>query len=160
VGSDDAEAMDAPVVVVGIGGAGGVGVLEDVLPLAAAAASTLLCVHVEGQTAVPEPGTAALLLARTEATGLCHLDCELVMAGAGVDWTFEVRRGTPAVELAAAAEDADAACIVVGHKPGRRLGRRSLPRRLLRRTRRPVLVVPVAPAPLIPDSAPERRGPE
>jgi len=153
---DDAGLIAAPVVVVGINGVRGVEVLADVLPLAVVAGSRILCVHVESQTAVPEPGTAAFLLAQSEATGLCHLDCELVMAGAGVDWAFQVRRGRPATELAAVADEVDAACIVVGHEAGRRLSRRSLPRRLLRRSHRPVLVVPVAPEPLLPIVAPDR----
>jgi len=121
------------------------GVLEDVLTLASATSSRIVCVHVEPTTAAPEPGTAALMLARAEATGLCHLDCELVMARAELDWSFEVRRGAPVDELVAAADDVDAGCIVVGHQRGRRLGRRSFARRLLRRTQRPVLVVPVDP---------------
>jgi nucleotide-binding universal stress UspA family protein len=73
------------------------------------------------------------------------LDCELVLAGHDIAWSFERRQGDAATELLRAADDHDATCVVVG-RHGHRLITRvlmgSVTDRLVHHADRPVLVVP------------------
>lgn len=65
---------------------------------------------------------------------------------AGLIWSYHQARGDPAEALTRLAEELDAACIVVGatrqHALPHFAGGDSVARRLLRRQKRPVLVVP------------------
>lgn len=140
--------MPAPVVVVGVDGSEAAATaLAAAARLAADAGYRIVAVHAEhtpviatgapavGAVAVPDGG---------ELADRCHLDCELVLADTAVMWSFQVRRGDPVTVLVAAADELDAALIVVGrHSPRRRrllLG--SVLARLLSHAHRPVLLVP------------------
>jgi nucleotide-binding universal stress UspA family protein len=88
-----------------------------------------------------ESASAELLLAqRREAASL--------LAGTGVEWSYRIVQDDPAHALTQVAQELDALFIVVGAS-GRGLAQRlrhgSVPQMLMRRQRRPVLVVP-APA--------------
>jgi nucleotide-binding universal stress UspA family protein len=73
---------------------------------------------------------------------------ERILAGAGLGWTYEARRGDAAVELARAAEEHEALLIVVGTRGEGlrvaipRLIEPSVSHGVIRRQHRPVLVVP------------------
>lgn len=139
--------MPAPLVVVGVDGSEAAATaLAAAARLAADAGYCLVAVHAEHATVIatgaPAVGAVAVLDGG-ELADRCHLDCELVLAGTGVTWSFEVRRGDPAAVLRAVADDLDAALIVVSHSPRRRrllLG--SVLARLLGHAERPVLLVP------------------
>jgi nucleotide-binding universal stress UspA family protein len=122
--------------------------------LATLAAARLVAVHVKHVPAAvhasPSSGLGHLTEANEDAADHAHLDCELVLGLYDLRWSFEVRQGDPATELARVADAHDAVCIVVG-----RHGRHRIPHiaagsvtdRLLRRAGRPVLVVPSAAGP-------------
>lgn len=142
------------VIVVGVDGSGGAAVaLAATARLAAATGTGVVGVHVAHVpaivTATPEALAAgAAVVANDELADRCHLDCELALAGTGIAWTFELRYGDPATELARAGQDHDAACIVVGrhgHRPLARLLLGSVTDRLVHHADRPVLVVPPMP---------------
>ena len=73
---------------------------------------------------------------------------EAVLARSGITWSYDTRRGDPADVLALAADERDALMIVVGTRGEgiraalERLLDRSVSHGLIRRQRRPVLVVP------------------
>jgi nucleotide-binding universal stress UspA family protein len=73
---------------------------------------------------------------------------ERTLAGSGLEWAYEVRRGDAAVELARAAAEYDALFIVVGSRGAglgaaiSRLERPSVSHRAIGCQGRPVLVVP------------------
>lgn len=120
--------------------------------LAATTGAVLIAVHVSRLPAAVHaaPITAAgeLAAANDLAADHAHFDCELLLAGHDIPWTFETRQGDAATELQRAADDHDAACIVVGHHRHRLLSRvlmRSVTDRLLSRADRPVVVVPTPP---------------
>lgn len=97
---------------------------------------------------IPTPGSYAgeLVVAQEGATDRCHLDCEVALAGSGVPWQFEVRHGDPVTELARAASDHDAICVVVGRSARRHFGSHlTTSERLVQRCDRPVLIVPPKP---------------
>lgn len=139
---------------VGVDGSGGAAAaLAAAARLAAATGHGIVAVHVAYLpaivTATPEALAAgAAVTASVELTDHCHLDCELALAGTGIAWSFELRYGDPATELARAGDDHDAACIVVGrhgHRPLARLLLGSVTDRLVHHADRPILVVPPVP---------------
>ena len=75
-----------------------------------------------------------------------HDALETDLHDAGIEWTYHEQRGDPAHALAQLAAELDALYIVVGatHSGGLRhlVGGESVPKRLLRHQRRPVLIVP------------------
>jgi nucleotide-binding universal stress UspA family protein len=138
-----------PVLVVGVdGSSGGFDALRTAADLAAATGASLAAVYVArlpvSMFAAATPSAAELTAAVDEAADHAHVECELLLAGRGVPWSFESRMGDPATELLHVADDRDAVCIIVGHR-GRRLSRiltGSVTDRLIRDGRRAVLVVP------------------
>ncbi len=81
--------------------------LERALELATQRHTHLVVVHVIPATsgfAIAVPTAAgAVALTREELADRCHLDCELALAGADLDWSFEIRAGDAATALADAA---------------------------------------------------------
>jgi len=77
-----------------------------------------------------------------------HSSVERTLAGSGLGWAYEIRRGDAAVELARAAEKYNALFIVVGSRGAglgaviSRLERPSVSHRAIGCQSRPVLVVP------------------
>jgi nucleotide-binding universal stress UspA family protein len=73
---------------------------------------------------------------------------ERTLAGSGLDWDYEIRRGNAAIELARAAHEYDALFIVVGSRGAglgaaiSRLERPSVSHQAIGCQTRPVLVVP------------------
>ena len=77
----------------------------------------------------------------------CRLHCTDILDAADLRWTFEIRHGNPADELMKAAEDHNAAFVVVGRQGHHILGgllAGSVSQRLLHHARRPLLVIPAA----------------
>lgn len=105
--------------------------------------------HVPGALDVaPVSGAGTLHAATVLTADEVHVDCEVALADQEVPWTFETRRGDPATELRRAADDHDAACIVVGHhRHGlvTRLLMGSVADRLVHDAPRPIIVVPPEP---------------
>jgi len=91
---------------------------ERALELATQRHTHLVVVHVIPATsgfAIAVPTAAgAVALTSEELADRCHLDCELALAGADLDWSFEIRAGDAATALADAAHRHRAACVVVG----------------------------------------------
>lgn len=120
--------------------------------LAAATGGRIIAIHVVRAhplaTAAPVSAAGALAVVDDEVTDRCHMDCELVLAGAEVPWQFEVRHGDPVTELARAAADHDAICVTIGRSLRRRFicgSRATMSERLVHRCDRPVLIVPPEP---------------
>ncbi len=141
--------MAAPVVVVGVDGSErSVSALAAAVRLADATGGRIIAIHVVRAytlaTTGPASAAGALAVTNDEITDRCHMDCELVLAGTDVSWSFEVRHGDPANELTRAAADHDAVCITIGRNPQRRFtfGSGSTMQRLVHRSDRPVLIVP------------------
>ena len=142
--------MAAPVVVVGVNGSErSVPALVTAVRLAAVTGNRIVAVHVVHSHSLakgaPVSGAGALAIADDEATDRCHMDCELVLAGADVAWQFEVRHGDPVTELARAATDHDALCVTIGRSVRRRLicgSHSTVSERLVHQCDRPVLIVP------------------
>lgn len=142
--------MAAAVVLVGVDGSQrSVPALAAAARLAAVTGNRIVAVHVVPArplvTAAPVSGVGTLVVADDEATDRCHMDCELVLAGADVAWQFEVRHGDPVTELTPAAAEHDALCVAIGRSLRRRFtcgSRSTTSERLVRRCDSPVLVVP------------------
>ena len=141
--------MASLAIVVGVDGSErSLAALAAAVRLAAATGNRVVAVHVvhahSPGTAAPVSGAGAIAVADDEATDRCHMDCELVLAGADVDWQFEARHGDPVTELARAAADHDAICVTIGRSLRRRTirGSRSTMKHLVHRCDRPVLIVP------------------
>ncbi|MDP1818322.1 MAG: universal stress protein [Acidimicrobiales bacterium] len=139
-----------PVLIVGVDGSPAARhALGTAAKLAVASGACLVAVHVRQVPAIvyaaPVTGAGELAAANELAADHAHIDCELVLAGHDISWTFETRHGDAATELQRAADDHDAACIVVG-RHGHRLVTRvltgSVTGRLVHHAHRPVLVVP------------------
>jgi len=118
-------------------------VLGFTAPIVDAVAGELIVVHV-ARPFVPYLGPAsawgAALAAGAEAADALHLEAELVLAGFDAPWQFMARAGDPVTELLAAADEVDALFIALGR--GTRTSA-ALCDALVRRARRPVVVVPV-----------------
>lgn len=144
--------MSAGVILVGVDGSEyGDRALTVAAELAAVAGRRLVVVHVVhvpgAAAAAPTVGAGALVVSADELTDHCHVQCELALAPLAVAWSFEVRHGSPSVELLRTAAEFDAACLVVGRHGQSRLARLllgSVTDRLVGQADRPVLVVPPA----------------
>jgi nucleotide-binding universal stress UspA family protein len=114
--------------------------------LAQVIGATLLLVHVidladypiDPEAATWETASADTLLAERRQAGS-------LLAGTSTEWSYRIVHGDPAHALAEVAHEVDALFIVVGAS-GRGLAQRlrhgSVPQALLRKQRKPVLVVP------------------
>lgn len=142
-----------PVLIVGVDGTpASRHALAAAADLAATTGAALIAVHVARLPAAVHaaPVTAAgeLAAANDLAADHAHFDCELLLAGHDIAWTFQARHGDAATELQRAADDHDAAFIVVGqhrHRLVTRMLMRSVTDRLVHHAHRPVLVVPIPP---------------
>lgn len=139
-----------PVMIVGVDGSSAArDALDAAAKLARATDASLVAVHVAHLSGVlhvaPVTGSAALHAATELTADDVHVECELVLAAKDIRWTFEARHGDAATELRRAADEHDAACIVVGrHHHGlvARLLAGSVADRLVHEAQRPVVVVP------------------
>lgn len=128
--------------------------LDAAIEIAQRRSAHLVVVHVVATTpsaAVAVPSAAgAVALTGEELADRCHIDCELALAGTDLEWSFEIRAGDAARELAGAAQDHMAVCIVVGRHAHRTpVGRyRCTAIRVAEISRQPVLIVP-PPDPLV-----------
>lgn len=114
--------------------------------LARALAATLVVLHVVDVEDYPvDPDSDDWETAAKRTIDEERHDAERLLADAGVQWTFETARDEPVRALARSADDHDALFIVVGAS-GRGVAQRllhgSVPQALLRKQRKPVLVVP------------------
>jgi nucleotide-binding universal stress UspA family protein len=123
-------------------------VLDSAAQLAEAVGRPLVVVHVVALHA----GAGGLVPGRVggavvELADACHLECELLLVDADLDWSFEAHFGDVASELRRAARRHRAAALVVGASQGhhvRMLRGPSVPRRLTRDPDRPVVIVPLS----------------
>lgn len=147
------DAMSDPVVVVGVNGSpASDAALLVAAELAARFDGRLVVVHVEERSPLVDlnlvagSGAAALVIANSEMSDGCHLECELALAQSAVDWSFEVRVGHPGPELALTVRDFNAAWLVVGRSARRRFTPRrrsaSTIEHLVESAPVPVVVVP------------------
>jgi nucleotide-binding universal stress UspA family protein len=122
--------------------------------LAHATDRPLAVVHAEHIQPIAAAGTAmglgagAMVEAEDARADVCRRDCAEILDAADVRWTFEVRHGNPADELADAAAEHSAAYIVVGrhgHHGIVRLVAGSVSQRLLHHARHPLLIIPPPP---------------
>lgn len=111
--------------------------------LVVAVSAELIVVHV-ARPFVPHLGPAsawgAALEVRAVVADALHLEAELALAAFDAPWQFLVRTGDPVTEVLAAADAADALFIALGRSTRSSAG---LCDALVRRARRPVVVVPV-----------------
>lgn len=136
-------------VLVGVNKSAAALVVRAAADLAVALGVRLLVVHVERRSSLIDAnavaaGSGGFVAAMGEVSDRCHLDCEVALADHAAQWSFEIRLGDPAEELASAAADVDAGFVVIGgRRRGRwpRLRRSSTFERLLDRSRVPVVVV-------------------
>ena len=95
------------------------------------------------------PGAGAMIEAEHALAEVCRRNCADILDDAHVrSWTFEVRHGKPADELADAAAEHAATYIVVGrhgHHGLTRLLAGSVSQGLLHHARHPVLIIPPPP---------------
>lgn len=121
------------------------------IELAQATARTVVVVHVEHMPAIAAAGTAmgpgvgAMIEAEDAFAEVCRRDCADILHAATVEWTYEIRHGDPADELAQAAADHAASYLVVGRHGHPRLGRLlagSVSQRLSHHARHPLLIIP------------------
>ena len=110
-----------PVLIVGVdGGAGARHALGVAAELAGATGAALVAVHVAQVPAAVHMASgsaaAALVSAIDLAADHAHFDCELILAGRDVPWTFEARHGDTVTELLRAAEDHEACYTIVGRR--------------------------------------------
>lgn len=139
-------------IVVGFDGTvGSHAALYAAIELAQATARAVVVVHVEHMPPIAAAGTAmghgaaAMIEAEDAFADVCRRDCADILHAATVRWTFEVRHGNPAEELAQAAADHAASYIVVGrhgHHGLSRLLAGSVSQRLLHQARHPLLIIP------------------
>lgn len=114
--------------------------------LAQVLGATLLLLHVIDLADYPvDPEAADWETASVDTLLAERRQAETLLAGTGIEWTYRNVRGDPTNALAQAAHEVDALFIVVGAS-GRGLAQRllhsSVPQALLRKQRKPVLVVP------------------
>ena len=97
--------------------------------------------------ALAGPGAGEAFVAEADFSEHCRLLCTEALEPTDLRWTFEIRDGNPADELMKAAEDHNAAFVVVGRQGHHILGgllAGSVSQRLLHHARRPLLVIPAA----------------
>ena len=121
------------------------------IKLAHAADRPVAVVHVEHIPPIAVAGTAmglgagAMIAAEDALAEVCRRDCAEILDAANVRWTFEVRHGKPADELADAAAEHSATYIVVGrhgHHGLTRLLAGSVSQGLLHHARHPLVIIP------------------
>jgi nucleotide-binding universal stress UspA family protein len=121
------------------------------IKLAHATHRPIAVVHVEHTQPIAAAGTAmglgagAMIEAEDALSEVCRRNCADILDAAGVSWTFEVRHGNPADELAHAAAEHTATYLVVGrhgHHGLTRLLAGSVSQRLLHHARHPLLIIP------------------
>ncbi len=121
------------------------------IKLAHATHRPVAVVHVEHTQPIAAAGTAmglgagAMIEAEDALSEVCRRNCADILDAAGVSWTFEVRHGNPADELAHAAAEHTATHLVVGrhgHHGLTRLLAGSVSQRLLHHARHPLLIIP------------------
>jgi nucleotide-binding universal stress UspA family protein len=111
--------------------------------LAGRLGARLLVVHVVGLADYPIDPDAADWEARARSTVAAeHGQVRDLLEGRGLDWEFVLERGDPAARLAEVAARAHAVMTVIGTQR-HRLAAGPVTRHLTRRSRRPVLLVPV-----------------
>jgi nucleotide-binding universal stress UspA family protein len=148
--TDSPDSAPATTLVVGHGpGTESDNVLRTAAELARRLGARLHVVHVVTLDDYPvDPDAADWEEAAARALARQHKRVDRALAGRGVMWDYETRRGVPADELRSAAEEHDALLIVVGTRGE---GLRTVVSRLLEpsvshavigRQNRPVLVVP------------------
>jgi len=108
--------------------------------------ATLLLVHVIDLADYPiDPEAATWETASVDTLLAERRQAEKLLSGSGIEWSYRIVQDDPAHALAQLAHEVDALFIVVGAS-GRGLAQRllhgSVPQALLRRQRKPVLVVP------------------
>ncbi|MDW3215462.1 MAG: universal stress protein [Ilumatobacteraceae bacterium] len=139
-------------IVVGVDGTvGSHAALFAAINLALATNRPVVVVHVEHNQPIAAAGTAmgfgagAMIEAEDSFAEVCRTNCADILDAAGVHWTFEIRRGNPADELADAAAEHTATYLVVGrhgHHGLARLLAGSVSQRLLHHARHPLLIIP------------------
>ena len=139
-------------IVVGVDGTvGSHAALFAAINLALATHRPVAVVHVEHNQPIAAAGTAmgfgagAMIEAEDSLAEVCRTNCADILDAAGVLWTFEIRRGNPADELANAAAEHTATYLVVGRHGHRGLARLlagSVSQRLLHHARHPLLIIP------------------
>ena len=139
-------------IVVGVDGTvGSHAALFAAINLALATHRPVAVVHVEHNQPIAAAGTAmgfgagAMIEAEDSFAEVCRTSCADILDAAGVRWTFEIRRGNPADELADAAAEHTATYLVVGrhgHHGLARLLAGSVSQRLLHHARHPLLIIP------------------
>jgi nucleotide-binding universal stress UspA family protein len=143
--------VDGAIVVGFDGTVGSHGALFAAIDLARATGRPVAVVHVEHTPPIAAVGTAmgpgagALIEAENARAEVCRTICGDILHVAAVVWTFEVRHGNPADELADAAAEHAASYIVVGRHGHHGLGRLlagSVSQRLLHHARHPLLIIP------------------
>lgn len=122
---------------------------RDALAWAAGAARRSGARLVVAFVVAPAPAVSAVTpvaysVATAQAEHAAALDDDIAheLRGYGVTWEYVVARGDPALELERLAEAHRADLVVVGRSMGLHLLGPSVPRRLLSRATRPVMVVP------------------
>jgi nucleotide-binding universal stress UspA family protein len=143
--------MPEGAIVVGFDGTlGSHAALFAAINLAHAVYRPLAVVHVEHTQPIAAagaalgPGSGAMIAAEDARAEVCRNDCADILDAADVRWTFEVRRGNPADELASAAAEHSATFIVVGRGHHGLAGvlAGSVNQRLLRHAQHPLLIIP------------------
>jgi nucleotide-binding universal stress UspA family protein len=114
--------------------------------LAQVLGAALLLVHVIDLADYPiDPDAATWETASVDTLLAERRQAETLLAGTSIEWNYRIVQDNPAHALAEVAHEVDALFIVVGAS-GRGLAQRlrhgSVPQMLVRRQRRPVLVVP------------------
>lgn len=118
-------------------------VLRFVAPIVDAVRGELIVMHVARPFAPhlgPASAWGAALDASAAVADALHLEAELALAGLDAPWQFMVRTGDPVTELLAAADALDALFLAIGRSTK---GSGGICDALVRRARRPVVVVPV-----------------
>ncbi len=144
--------MRNPVIVVGFDASlGARAALLAAIDLGIAMHLPIVAVHVEHMSAtvatatLTGPGSGEAFAAEADFTEHCRVLCTEALEPTDLRWTFEIRDGNPADELLKAAEDHNAAFIVVGRQGHHTLGgllASSVSQRLLHHARRRLLVIP------------------
>jgi nucleotide-binding universal stress UspA family protein len=114
--------------------------------LARVLGASLLLVHVIDLADYPiDPEAATWESASVDRLLAERRQAETLLTGSGIEWNYRIVRDDPAHALAQVAHEIDALFIVVGAS-GRGVAQRllhgSVPQTLLRKQRKPVLVVP------------------
>ncbi len=120
--------------------------LQVAIDLAATIRAKLFILHVIDLQDYPiDPDSADWESSAEQTIAQERREAEAMLSGCSVDWFYDTARDEPAHALAKAAHDLDALFIIVGASRrglGARLLHGSVPEALMRKQRKPVLVVP------------------